>query len=493
MRMSRAVLGLALVKLVIHLATSTRYGLHGDELYYLACAERLDWGYVDIGPVVPWLVALTTSLIGDSAFAVRLPAAIAGAALILLTGRLAQRVGGGRTAQVLSALAVLIAPAVLRVHYMIQAPALEPLAWTGCILILVSILQGGSPRNWLWFGLVSGIGLLIKPTMLLFGAGVVVGLLLTSHRRQLATRWPWLGGMVALAVYAPHLLWQQAHGWPTLEFMSSIQGRVLESISAPEFLIGQLIYVHPFNAPIWLAGLSACLVSRRTIIAPIGWLYVFCLTALLFTHGKAYYLLPIYPGLLAVGAATLEPWLDARRLHRAIAYGAVSLGGLIFAPAAMGILSLENMESYARTITFGAMENSREVTDDLRRMHGWEELVDAMAEAHEGLSPEERSRSAIWTASYAQASAVAYYGSGRGLPPAVSGHMTYYLWGPPTEEPEVLITCGINEQSLRNLYGQVEVAAIAESEESMWKTLRIFVCREPTTPMAEFWPRAKGY
>ena len=117
---------LALLKLFLHLPVLHRFGYHHDELYFIACGQHLSFGYVDHAPMVPWIARLATTLFGPSLFGLRTFSLLAGAATIFLTGVLVRRLGGGRFAQALACLAVLVAPVFLRTGNLLAIPSFEP-------------------------------------------------------------------------------------------------------------------------------------------------------------------------------------------------------------------------------------------------------------------------------------------------------------------------------------------------------------------------------
>src|SRR6266436_2878079 len=158
------VLYLAAVKLGFHLITAGRYGIFRDELYYLACGEHLNWGYVDQPPLVAFVAWVARHLFGDWPVGLRLIPAAAGAATVWLTGKLARELGGGAFAQVLAALAVICVPIYLVMHHWLTMNAFEPLVWMGCVWCIVRVLNSGEPRYWIWFGLLAGLGLENKYT-----------------------------------------------------------------------------------------------------------------------------------------------------------------------------------------------------------------------------------------------------------------------------------------------------------------------------------------
>jgi 4-amino-4-deoxy-L-arabinose transferase-like glycosyltransferase len=258
-------LGNALLHLAVILAGIGSYGYFRDELYYVACGERLAWGYVDHPPLVALVARLATELFGTSPLALRILPILAGSGVVLMTGLLARELGGGRFAQGLAALCVVIAPAYLFTFHILSMNAFDVLLWALGAWVLARImrlLRTGDRRLWLAFGLIAGLGLLNKWSFLFFGFGVFAGLLLTPARRQLLTPWPWLGGALAGLLALPHVLWQIAHGWPTLEFIANATADKNVALAPGAFLAEQVMQVHPLTLPVWLGGLVFCLAAR---------------------------------------------------------------------------------------------------------------------------------------------------------------------------------------------------------------------------------------
>src|SRR6202521_2808949 len=184
-------LALCTIKLLLHIFTSVRhYGYFRDELYYLDMARHLDWGYVDSAPLIA-VYAKIALLMGGSLTALRILPALAGAVLIALTILIARELGGGRYAQFLAGLCILLCPAVLWADSLMTMNAFEPLYWMGCILVVARILRTGDSRLWIWFGVLAGLGLENKHSTLSFGFAVTVAVLLTHHRGEFAGKWIW--------------------------------------------------------------------------------------------------------------------------------------------------------------------------------------------------------------------------------------------------------------------------------------------------------------
>src|SRR5919205_363366 len=188
---------LSALKLALHFLTNGGYGYFRDELYYLACGEHLDWGYVDQAPLIGVVAWFERAVFGESLFALRLLPALAGAATVFLTGLIAREVGGRRFAVLVACVSVIVAPYFLIINTILTMNAFEPLFWTACAYVLVRILKRGESRLWLLFGLLAGVGLMNKHSTLAFGFAVVVGLAVSHSRRQFLNPWLWAGGAVA--------------------------------------------------------------------------------------------------------------------------------------------------------------------------------------------------------------------------------------------------------------------------------------------------------
>src|SRR5262245_28876017 len=127
----------SMAALLVHLLTNGRYGYFRDELYYLACARHLDFGYVDQPPLSILLLRLSQVLLGDSLFAIRLLPALAGAATVALTGFIARELGGCGWAIALACAGSLCAMFNLAVGNFFSMNAFEPLFWMGSVYLLV--------------------------------------------------------------------------------------------------------------------------------------------------------------------------------------------------------------------------------------------------------------------------------------------------------------------------------------------------------------------
>ncbi|HEX8500226.1 MAG TPA: glycosyltransferase family 39 protein [Pyrinomonadaceae bacterium] len=502
-----AALYLSAFKLLLHFLTNGRYGYFRDELYYLACGEHLDWGYVDQAPLIAVVARAERALLGDSLFAVRFLPAVAGAALVFVTGLLVRELGGGRFAVVLACACVVVAPAFLALHTLLTMNAFEPLFWTTGAYLVARALKTGDARHWVWFGLAMGLGLQNKHSTLVFGFAVVAGLLLTPARKFFLSKWLWAGGLVALLVFLPNVLWQVAYGWPTVEVLRNADKNQNLPVSPFGFFKGQLELTHPLTFPVWAAGLCFYLFAREgRRFRALGWAYVVMFALMVFMRAKVYYLLPVYPVLFAPGGVWFEGLFaqlagrrPAWRLVRPASVALLAAGGALTAPLALPVLPVETLVRYQRALGLEAPRTEKLRLADLPQhyadMHGWEEMTEAVARVYDSLPPDERGRCAVFARNYGEAGAIDFFGPRRGLPKAIGKHQNYFLWGPRDYTGECVITVGEREEGVRESFEQVELAATFTHPYVLphENDLPVFVCRRPKRPLKEIWLDVKCY
>jgi 4-amino-4-deoxy-L-arabinose transferase-like glycosyltransferase len=479
------------------------YGWFIDELYYLACAKRLAWGYVDHPPLSIAVLALTRSLAGDAMWAVRLPAALAAGATALVSALLARRLGGGAFAQSLATLCACASPAAMVMGSFFSMNAFELLLWPVAALLLAWILESDQPRWWLPFGLLLGLGLENKHTTVLFIGAVGAALLLVPARRHLLTPWPWLGGLVGLAVFAPNIAWQHVNGWPSLEFYRNAQR--LKNIPTPplKVLADQVLFAGPGSLPVWLAGLAFLLRAR---VAPhlrlLGYAYVMLLGLLLVSgSSRPDRIGGFYPILFGAGAAAIERW--SQRLGRGWLRPAALLltvgSGLFVAPITLPFLPPERVAAYAQaTGILPRIERGKTspIPQWLADRTGWLEFVDDVEAAFSSLSAEDRAHAVLYAPSYGQAGALELYGPERGLPPTtICNHNTYHLWSAGRTDADVLVAAGAREEDLRRLFHEVRKVRIHHCEYCMsWRDdMPIFVARGAREPLSRHWPALRHF
>ena len=494
--LAKSVYLLAALAVLVHFLFNRQYGYFRDELYYAACGEHLAWGYVDHAPLVAFASWITRALFGDSLFALRLLPALSAAPKIWLAGWMAREIGGEKFAQFFAALLVLLAPIYLTFDNFLSMNAFEPVFWMAGAALVLRIINRGSPRLWLLFGVVAGIGILNKHSMLFFGWGLVVGLLLTPERKQFARLEIWLGAAVAFLIFLPNLLWEIHHGYPTIALLNTVIGSKYTTVSPLAFIGQQFLLVNPLAAPLWLAGLWFFLGDKQgRRYAVLGVAYLVVLLEMIFLHGKIYYLAPAYIMLLAGGAVWWERQIFSRAgawLKPAIIAPLIA-AGTIAAPLAMPVLPVAAAVKYC---AFWGVQDVKVENVPLNSlpqlfgdMFGWQEQAQALARVVHSLPPGDQTRVTLLAYNYGEAGAIDYFGKHYGLPKAISGHNQYGYWGPGAASGEVVVAIGFSRDRLEQAFADVAPAetispSYALPEES---GLTIYICRQPRENLAANW------
>lgn len=486
----------ALLTVALHLAFSGLYGYQRDELYFIACARHLAWGYVDQPPLIAFIVEGSLRLFGDTLAALRILPALAAGVLVGLSGHAARQLGGGPYAVAITALGVALAPFDLAVGSLLTMNAFEPLLWLALALFVKA--QIDAPRTWRWIAIggVVGVGVLNKWSMGLYALALLAGVIFSPARRAVLV--PGLGVAVAVAaaITAPNFAWQAFHAWPQLQVLHNADIAKNARVSPGVFLAEQLPLMNPFCAPLWMTGLYALLRSRR--YAGFAFAYGLLVATELALHGKVYYVAPIYPGLIAVGAVAVERATRRQALFRFGLAGAIAVAGVAIMPLATPALPLAMLLKYQHAIDVRSVKMEDHpaglVPQQFADQLGWNELEATVARAIASLPPGERASAAILTGDYGQAAALDFLGRRDKLPPAISGHNEYYVWGPHGEH-STIVAVGVPRAVLAREYRSIQLVATYESPYVLPQNsnLPIYWCRKPRMPLARFWPQLRDY
>lgn len=487
---------------LVHLLTANRYGYFRDELYYAACGQHLAWGYVDHAPLVAVICWFARRLLGDSLYAIRLFPALSAAAKVLFTAWMVREFGGRRFAYLLAAAAVFFCPIYLTMDSFLSMNSFEPLFWMGCVAVAMRIAKGGSPRLWLLFGVIAGVGILNKHSTLFFGLAFFLSLLITSGTRYLRNVWIWGGALIAFLIFVPNLLWEIGNRFPTIEVLENAARLKNAPVSWYAFIAEQALLVHPLAFPVVLSGLWFFLGSKEgRAYRFLGWTYLLFLVQMIALKGRIYYVAPIYPMLFAAGAVWIESCIEERHWEwaRQAILIPLTVGGIVAAPLALPILPVEAAASYSNfwDIHKVRVENydSGKLPQFFADMFGWPNQVKSVASVYKGLSPEDRAQCAILAANYGEAGAIDYFGPSYGLPRAISPHNNYFLWGPGSGSPDIVIAVGMDKGKLEILFADVQRATTildpyAVPDEN---NLPIYICRHPRVPLSNAWPSLKFF
>ena len=308
--------------------------------------------------------------------------------------------------------------------------------------------------------------------------------------------------MLALGIFSPHIGWQAANGWPTLEFMENARLYKNLPLSPLAFLTAQAEMMNVVALPLWLAGLGFYFFARdgRSYRA-FGWMYLAVLLVMMTQHAKAYYLAPIYPVFFAAGAIVLDRLASRHRLGwlRIAAPVVLVLSGLVFAPLSKPLLPVDSYVAYATALgqepDTGERKELARLPQFFADMHGWPEMVATVADAYGKLPPADRERACFFGMNYGQAGAVDFFGAAYGLPKAMSGHNAYFLWGPGECSGEVILAFDDDSDALDALFHEVEQVGVFTCEDCMpyENNQKLWVGRGPRVSIEDAWERTKNY
>ncbi len=495
-------LAAGLATLIVHLLANPHYGFFRDELYFVICGFRPAWGYVDQPPVVP-LLAAGSQLFGHSLFLLRAVPALFAAACVYTTCLLVVELGGGAFAEFFAALVAAVTPVLMHFGTTITTDIVGLWLWPLAALLALRIVKGADPRWWLAVGAIVGVALESKYSVVFFAAALIVGLMLVPQRRALATPWFAAAVVLAAAIALPNFAWQASHGYPIWTLLRDADEFKNAQLSPLQYVATQLMIVHPLLVPVSVVGLVALL--RRSDARFLGIAYIVLILQMIALRGKDYYPGDVYPILIAPGAVAIEAWTRRARWWRPALAAYVLVAGIVLVPLLMPVLPERTMSAYdrlaqtmlAREVSLAKSERTRigSLPPDWADMHGWRELAALVAQIYDSLPPAQRAQAAILASNYGEASAIDFFGSEYGLPPALSGHNQYWMWGTRGYTGNVVID--VHGECRRDAH-LFRVHRVVARFSNPWgrpfeNGFPISICEGISTPLAALWPKLRSY
>ncbi len=478
-------LTIATAMALVHIATNGHYGFHRDELQTLSDALRRDWGFVAYPPFTPFVERVGMALFGHSLIGLRLFSVVAQSVVIFIGGLMAREFGGGRLAQVTTALAVALAPLAMFQGTKFQYSTFDYLWWVLIAYFVIRLLKSDDPRWCVPIGIVIGLGLMTKYTMGFYMVGIVGGMVLTQARRFLASKWFWIGVTLAFLICLPNLIWQLRHDMISLHFLQSIHKRDVGEGRSEGFWRDQFrINTNLAAAPLWIAGLIFLFRDRRYRM--LAWMYLIPLVIFAATKARFYYLGAAYPVLLAMGAVAGERWVMTLRRGwrwtvKVTLYAGIALCGIFFSAIIIPWTSSGRLSEFA-------LKNN----GDLREEIGWDDLVRTVANIRDGLPANQRQNFGVVVGNYGEGGAITILGAEYQLPPAIQLTNSGWLRGYPVPPPDTVIVVGWSQHQVDEAFtacqlaGHVSNSLGVKNEETEYHP-DIFVCGPPKQGWAEFW------
>ncbi|WP_068278293.1 glycosyltransferase family 39 protein [Aldersonia kunmingensis] len=452
---------------------SAGYDYHRDELYYRML--RPAWGYVDQPPMTPAIARMTLHL-ADAEWALRIPATLASALSVVVLAMITWRLGGGRTAQSLAAWGYATAMMPLMLGHVLFTSTIDLLLISLVVYALVVAVQGHN-RWWVAAGLVVGLTTYNRWLIVIVVGGLVLGLLLLGPRRAFRTPWPYLGGVVAVIVGLPNLLYQIQHGWPQLEMGAALGAHNAASVRSG-FVLMLIVLLGPPLVAVWGTGIVWLLRSDRRNVD--GWLVVGFAVLLMFTFvggAQPHYPLHLLSVIYAAGCVPVETWLSGHRFRQLLLICVVVINATVSIVLALPVIPLR-IVGHTPVVHAGPM-----VADQI----GWSQYVAQIARIYHDMPAP---RPPILASNYGEAGALARYGPAFGLPAPYSGHVALYDHRRLAEDTDAVVVVGGQLRRAANLFGSCTVLATLDNGlgvDNEEQGMPVALCVHPHNPEL-LWP-----
>ncbi len=490
-----------IVKIVFHLILP-EYGYHRDEMYYVAIADGFSFSNLDMPPGAPLFLKLFLDVFGHSLKVVHLAAAACGAIVMVFGILIAMELGGKRYAMILTGVFLLWSGLVFFGSlYTYDDPSF--VVWAVVLYLLLKMLKGSDQRLWLVAGLMMGIGMLTKLTILFLGFTIFVSLWMVPQRCWYRRPWIWLAAVIALLCGLPYILWQWNHDWYFLSYAASYAGRATHASPVLDFLWNQILPNNPVLLPVWLMGLAMLLFKKEWRgYRLFGYGYLVLLVTLFALGGQFYFMIPIYSVLLAAGAVTIEQWFEVRssalRPRTALKVAvpvACTLLSLPALPFALPILPVQSLIAYLRPIgvNAGVKTEDRRITDLPQHMadrFGWEEMARDVAAVYHEVRRTSADSVGVTTRNWGQASALHVYRKEFGLPEPITGDGWFYFDALRNQTfPRSYVSIGVPAAQLRSLFEHVEQRGLFTNPYCMpdENNNPIYYCAVPRIDLRKYW------
>jgi MFS family permease len=500
------ILYLVVAKILFHLF-HPEYGYFRDEFYYIAIGDSFSFENLDMMPLTPLYLKLITTIFGYSIKSIHLASSICGALSLVLTCLITRRLGGREFAILLTGLLVMFSGFMI-FGALFTYDSIDFLIQTFALYLLVRIIKENNPKLWILFGLMMGLGILNKLSILIFGLAVFISLWLLPQRKYFKGKWIWLGGLIALVFSIPFVLWQSMHGWYYLDFVTSYSGGTAYVTSFPEFLWSQILPNNVFGLPFWLTGLGLLLFSSRwKKYRLFGLMYVIVFFMAYFLGVKFYFTIPMYVVLFAAGSVKLEEFFSRRGIHRtrirfarvAVLFGYVVLS-LPLLPMIVPLLPVESFVKYVAVLGVhaGVRHENTELTNlpqHVADRFGWEEMVDQVAAVYDSVTSGTGDEVGIITGNYGQAGAIHLLGKKYNLPEPISHHGWFYFEALRSHEfRDSYISIGLPRGMLNNIFAEVIQQGIYTHPYCMpyENNNPMYLCRQPRFDLRTYWLVAKN-
>jgi len=496
------ILTLSILTFGIHLVAMINggYGIFRDELYYIACANHPDFGYVDHPPLSIWILSAWKFIFGDSLFSIRVLPALCSGVTIFFIGKLAEEFGGQKYAIILACVSSMLTPIFLGFFSVYNMNVFDMVLWSVVFLLIQKFSKNREKKYWILIGFFIGVGALNKISMLWLGAGIFAGLLLTPDRKILRTKEPWFALLLAILIFAPFIIWNFNHDFAHLEFIRNAASEKYASQNPITFLLGLFALMNPLALPLWLSGFWLLLSIKENRLNGIA---VLCVLAILIIniHSKPEYFTSAMTVLIPAGAVHLESFFGKFSKWIKVSYILIlTISGIIFLPFFLDILPVQTFIKYQSTLGISLSSNEGKKLEALHQFFadrfGWKNMALQVSKVYASLQESEKKNTLIYCRNYGEAGAIDYFGREYCLPPAISQHNSYWYWSKKhLNQNATIIVIGVSKDKLTGDFEEVNEAGTIYSTYAMpyENNIPVLICRKPKRPVDSIWNGKKMF
>jgi 4-amino-4-deoxy-L-arabinose transferase-like glycosyltransferase len=447
---------LAFIKLILpFLLQSSLYEPHRDEFLYLAEGRHMEWGFMEVPPLLS-VFAWLTNIFGVEMFWMKLWPSLFGSFTYVIVGKIILSLGGRSFALFLAFLPFIFG-VYLRLFYLFQPNFLEVFFWTVLAFSIIRYIQT-EKNKWLYvFGISAGLGMMSKYSVAFFIVSIAAGLLCTPQRKTLFNKYFWFASIIGLLIFLPNIFWQFQNHLPVVFHMRELQQTQLQYIDTPSFLIDQVL----MNLPcvfVWMVGFwFTAFTQKGRPYRFAAWTYFFVIILLIVLHGKNYYSIGVYPMLLAFGSFHLEQFTLHRKYLRYVLVLIIFILGLPLVPAALPVASPKKLDRYYNAMKFSNTVllkwedlQYHPLPQDFSDMLGWEEMTQKVARAYNLLNNIEKQHTILFCDNYGQAGAVNFYAKKYHIPYAYSDNASFLYWLPDSMHIDNIILVTDDQQEMQH-------------------------------------------
>lgn len=480
-------------KVILHMLLP-EYGYHRDEFYYISVGDQFSFSNLDMLPLSPLFLKFITLVFGYSIKAIHLASSLLGAVSLLLTCLITKELGGNKYAVLLSGTFFLFSGFII-FGSLFTYDSIDFLVIVAVLYLIVKIFNTDNQKLWLYVGIILGLGLLNKLTILFFGFALFVVLWFVPQRKMFKTKQIWIAGIIALLFLTPYLLWQYQNDWYFLGFASSYAGGISYLASFPEFVWNQIFPNNIVALPIWLTGLYLLLFSTRwKKYRFFGIMYLFLFLLFYKIGAKFYFLTPMYAILLSAGSVKLAEKINSYKRTRIAIPVIYVLLSLPLLPMLVPLLPINSFISYAKILGIDAgvkYENLRlnQLPQHFADRFGWEELVQQISSVYHEMPAEDRVDAGVLTTNWGIASAVHFFKGKYNLPEPTSNAGWYYYETLRKDSfKNIYVSIGYSEGTLHQLFYSVNKRRTFTHPYCMphENNRPIFLCANPRVDIAQY-------